>query len=51
MATALFTGAEVLTLWTAIPKLPDAEVEHPAGADAEGAIEAVTACGIATGLA
>lgn len=52
-ATALFLGdgAAVAKGATAIPKLPTKPGEHPGGADSEGAILCVTACGIATGFA
>ena len=52
-ATSLFLGdgAAVAKGATAIPKLPTKVGEHPGGADSEGAILCVTACGIATGLA
>lgn len=43
--------AEVLTLCTAMPKLPDTEAVHPGGAGADGEIIAVTACGAGTGFA
>lgn len=34
---------------TAMPKLPENEGVHPGGAEPEGEMKAVTACGIATG--
>ena len=47
----LAAPAEVLTLCTAIPKLPETAAVHPGGGGAVGEMAAVTAWGRATGFA
>ena len=51
VACLFAAAAVVLTLCTAMPKLPETADEQPGGAGATGEMAAVTACGRATGLA
>ena len=51
VASARFAGAVVVIFLTAILKLPETDDVQPGGGGAEGEMAAVTACGMATGLA